>query len=343
MATDRQLYELHCAGQTYTQIANDLSLSVCSVRSRVSRYRRKHFDSIQTAAPTCFTISPEDRPAFAQVNYVKATPKAAGDALILSDIHVPTTDWHLLHLACAFARRHMPAGKRRLCLIGDLFNFDALGKHDTIMPQTSIEDEMKVAEYTLAYMLDTFDMIDFVMGNHDDRFMRHMHGQLTADRFSKMLTRIDYGARLKFYGVYQMWLMSGGVSWRLTHQRPYSVYVGAVADELARKYQTNIVTTHEHHVGVGRTRDNRYTWIANGSLMDYESAYYVGGRDTKGLVMKQGFTFIRDGVGHLLTPYPTMTDWSLWGMQADAQMAIASAQARVDRMTGHKVLEEMEA
>jgi hypothetical protein len=35
-----------------------------------------------------------------------------------------------------------------------------------------------------------------------------------------------------------------------------------------------------------------------------------------------------------------MTDWGLWGMQAEAQMAIASAQARIDRMTGQWALEE---
>lgn len=55
--------------------------------------------------------------------------------------------------------------------------------------------------------------------------------------------------------------------------------------------------------------------------------------DSTSGVMCNGFTYLNNGVGHLLTPYDTMTDWDMWGLGAVALPAIEAAKLKMERLT----------
>ena len=110
--------------------------------------------------------------------------------------------------------------------------------------------------------------------------------------------------------------------WRATHQLNYSRLKGRVGDDLAQKFQCNIITHHQHHTGKIMDRYGRYVIIDNGGLHASEMMAYVGLRDSTIPVMTKGFTVIQGGVGELVTPYPAFTDMSRW--LAPAQLARAA-------------------
>jgi len=246
---------------------------------------------------------------------------------------MPTGDWPMIELKIKFGEKHLPKGNRRSACVGDLVNFDVLSQYDHLIKPFSVEDELSYAEGLLEYMFAVYDTIYMELGNHDHRFLKQLGGDFGTTRLGRMFSRqIDTG-RLVFTRKSQMVVISAGQLWRLTHQRAYSRNKGIVANKLAQKHLSNMVTHHEHHVNISRDEWNRWTTINNGALVDYEKLPYVMLADSPAPVMCSGFTYIHNGTGHLLTPYPTLTDWSMWGMENAALPAIEAAKAKMERLT----------
>lgn len=312
MATDAQLLEARKRGKKYSEIADFFGLSVDSVRSRVYRAQRATIIPFEDVGGGLFSII---RARQLDVPPIRLMPMVDADEIIVSgDWHVPTTDWRYLEVMCRFAEKHMRRGHRKLALVGDLFNFDGISKYEHVTPPYSLEHELSAAETTIDYVMRTFDTVYLAMGNHDERFTRLLSGALGVERLVKLFSRHMERGRLVATDLRQMETTSGGVHWRLTHQRNYSKNKGIVAARLCLKHQTNIITHHEHHVGVGRDDFNRYTWVNNGMMADAEKMRYVMHSDSTSNVMCKGFTFLRNGTAHLLTPYATITDWDMWKM-----------------------------
>lgn len=328
MASDQQLLAEYIRHKDYKTVAAMFSLSVDGVRGRVGRAIRAQEERVAESRPlTMFGQELPKIPRYDEVPYFR------GDTIVTGDWHVPTTEWALLELMAKFANKHMPAGQRNIMLVGDLFNFDMLSKYEQIVNSYSLKTELAYAEAVIDYMLKAVDTLTFTLGNHDERFLKKFQGALDATTFGKMISKHIYTGKLRISTKSQAMVISGGQVWRVTHQRNYSKIKGRVGSDIAIKHQVNTVTHHEHHVAVIRDTFNRYTIVNNGMLGDYEKMGYVMLTDSTSGVMCSGFTFIRNGVANLLTPYPTMTDWSLWGMEVDALPVIEAAAARMERLT----------
>lgn len=244
-------------------------------------------------------------------------PMISTDSLIVTgDWHVPTSNWHFLETMCQFAVRNMRKGQRRMALVGDLFNFDGLSRYDHTSAPHSIGLEIDAAETVIDYCLTVFDEIYFAMGNHDQRFTKFLAGSFGVERLVRLFTQHIKAGRFKATDLRQMETVNGGIHYRMTHQRNYSRNKGIVVSQLCLKYQTNVIGHHQHSVGLGRDVYNRYTWIDNGMMADYRKMSYVMESDSTSPVMCTGFTFLRNGTAHLLTPYRTITDWDAWKMGA---------------------------
>lgn len=306
-------------GLSDSEIAREMGYAtvhgVRAMRSRAGLRRERKGDVIIEDAPPprgLFNLITEKR---LDVPKIKLMPMVhANEMIVTGDWHVPTSNWDYLETMCQFGARHMKKGARRLALVGDLFNFDAISKYDNVSPPVSVNHELNAAETTLDYVMDVFDEVYFTMGNHDQRFTKLMAGTFGVERLQRLFVKHLESGRFKATDLRQMETRSGGVDWRLTHQHNYSRNKGIVAQQLCLKFQTNIISHHEHHVGSGRDVYNRYTWINNGMMGDYEKMPYVMDADSISPVMCNGFTFLRNGTGHLLTPYPSMTDWDMWGL-----------------------------
>ena len=333
MATDKQLYEAHREGWTYAQIAERFDQTESGVRGRVGRYVRKYIlDGEPDSTPFPIMVGSGQRRHQLVPRYA-SMPIIYGDMDVGGDYHMPTGDWAMIELKIRFGEKHLPKGNRRSGLLGDLVNFDLLSQYDHLIKPYSNEDELAFAEGLLEFMFSVYDEIYFELGNHDHRFLKQLGGDFGTTRLGRMFSRqIDTG-RLIFTRKSQMIVVSAGQVWRLTHQRAYSRTKGVVANKLAQKHLSNMVTHHEHHVNISRDEWNRFTTVNNGMLGDYEKMPYVMLVDSPSAVMCTSFTFIRKGTAHLLTPYPTLTDWSMWGMENQALKAIESAKAKMERLT----------
>lgn len=324
MATDAQLLTAYQRTGNHAAVAREFGLSEAGVRGRVSREQRRKREAAEAySSRGLFAIVTARK---LDVPKITLMPMIEADELVVTgDWHVPTANWEFMDTMCEFGTRHMRRGKRVLAIVGDLFNFDGLSKYEHTSSPYSLEHELSAAETTLDYVMRVYDRVYFGMGNHDERFTKMLSGALGIDRLLNMFTRHLQAGKLIATDLRQMETVSGGVHWRLTHQRNYSKNKGIVAARLCLKHQTNVISHHEHHVGIGRDDFDRYTWINNGMLGDADKMRYVRGTDSTANEMCTGFTFLRGGTGHLLTPYPTITDWDMWRMGNQVSNILRSA------------------
>jgi predicted phosphodiesterase len=313
-----QMRTLREDGKTFTQIAQAVGYaSADTARGVYHRYLRER--GLVNALPDWVG----KRDLFLQ--RYDGIPILEGDWLVLSDIHFPTTRWSLLDLALKFGVKHMKRGKRRVLLLGDVVNFDAVSTHPHVTKPFPLSAELDMAADFLQELLKAYDQIVYVMGNHEDRLLKALSGAIYDHHFTTLLTRGLKSTKLTAALTTKARIRSAGVLWHCTHQRNYSILKNRVAAELALKVQANVVSAHQHHVSVGRDKFNRYTTIDCGGLFDQRYMAYAERTDSTAPTMCNGFVFIRSGTGHLLTPYPSLTDWSLWQMEADADAAVADA------------------
>ena len=333
--TDKELYHMALL-LDYADIANRTALNVDSIRGRVSRYGKRigirKDDGVPASIIELGTVPV--LPKFNAVPYVDTDT-----VLVVGDVHIPATDWLFLELAVKFAEKHMRKGSRTLCIVGDLLNFDAMSKYPHIVAPVGAPDELRAVNVILQYLFKTFDHIVYSMGNHDHRFHKFFSGAFGLIELRALMTASIDAGKLRMVNQTQQIVKHGDIIWRLTHQQNYSKIKGRVADNLAMKHLSNVITHHEHHVNISRDSYNRHTTINNGMIGDNEKMAYVQLVDSTSNVMCNGFAFVRNGTGHLLTPYPTMTDWDMWGLGAAALPAIGAAEARMQRLTQPNVLE----
>lgn len=232
-----------------------------------------------------------------------------GDWIAIGDVHLPTTNYLFASMMLDVAR-HL--GIKNLLIAGDLLNMDAFSKFDHLVPPPGFEAEVTPAIDFIAECSGWFDQMKMILGNHEHRLLKTTRGNFKAEWFGNILDAANGKLEVSPYSHVE--LTSGGEHWRLTHQRNYSRMNGRVANDLAQKYQCNIVTFHQHHVTKRRDTWNRYTLIDGGGLFDYEKMAYVMLTDSTSAVMANGFVVIQDGVGEVVTPYPSYTDLERYGL-----------------------------
>lgn len=231
-------------------------------------------------------------------------PHLTGDWVVCGDLHLPTTDFALAERMLETARE---LDMRRLLIVGDLCNFEAFSKFEHLVPPPDFETEVRVAVRLITRFAEHFEEMVLVLGNHEHRLLRRSNGNLTATMLGHILSAA--GGKLRVSPYSHAIIESGGQVWRATHQRNYSRIKGRLADQLAQKYQSNVLSFHQHHVAVQRDSWNRYTIIDAGGLHDDSKMAYVKLTDSNMPVMARGFVLLVSGVGHLFTPYPTLTNW----------------------------------
>lgn len=223
---------------------------------------------------------PLQEPPEARGDYYDAYPVYIQDeALVFGDVHTPTHNAAGIKRLCEFARLHLERPRVGFN-VGDFMNGDVDSVHDPNGDEPSRRDELRLVAEVIHYLLETFDMLVMTPGNHlRKRFYKTLRSDIDPDQMVRLIT---------------------------------------LGDELAQRYQTNIVTFHQHHSAVGRDRFDRYTIIDCGGLHDHKRMGYVHLVPSARNVPNSGFVYLQHGTGHLLTPYRTMTRWDSWGLEESA-------------------------
>lgn len=230
------------------------------------------------------------------------------ECMIIGDVHLPTLDLDMFAKMLQVADKHL-AKPRTLIIAGDLINNDAFSNYDPDSPPPTFDSETKAARAFLADCLEIFDGIYYFLGNHERRTQKRTKGAITPEMLADLINVDDTRIRTSRYG----WVNvdCAGVPYRITHARNYSINQLNVADKLAIKYKRHIISHHEHHTAIGRTRYGGYVIVNNGGLFNRDALEYTLLDDSTSAVMKPGFTMLKNGTPYLFGEHP-LTDWTMW-------------------------------
>ena len=111
----------------------------------------------------------------------------AGDFMVCNDVHIPATNWAFADRMIDVAEAHLPR-PRKLIIAGDLINGDAMSHWADLVLCTPLADELDYARQFLHHLSGTFAEIYVIRGNHENRLILGMKGQLHAPQFWSMFT-----------------------------------------------------------------------------------------------------------------------------------------------------------
>lgn len=310
MPSDKLLLAEHRAGLNYRALAQKYRLNHDSVRGRISREMRKHIEP-----PTFSFTGDEDPPPGAQPVYDGHLRIHADELMIAGDLHIPSTNFPLVQSMIDVAARHMTE-PRSLLICGDLSNGDQDTHHAPLAPTISRQNELRQLEALMGWLLLTFDTIYLTPGNHlRHRLMNALKADIGADQVVRLFVPPEHLRRVTFSWYDEVHVSSGGEDYVVAHQYQYRQTKLSIANDLAQKYQKNVICFHQHHTAIGRDKYNHHTIIDCGGLHDQTMMGYVNLVPSTLPRMNNGFVYLRDGTANLLTPYRTFTDWRLWGVK----------------------------
>lgn len=288
MPSDRELFEAHRAhGWDYRTLADIYDLSADSVRGRVGRYRRQH---VQTRLER-----EQGRPLLLP----------PGEYVITGDYQIDTHDAHFVERMLAVSAQL--ARPRALIIAGDFINADAFSTYDSDVGLSPFGDEVEAGRAVFARLLSVFGRVVWLMGNHERRVGKRTR---TALQPRHLWALLSYDPRVEVSPWGHCVIENpDGHDWRITHGSDYSINQLTVADQMAQKYQQNIISHHEHHLAIGWDRYKRYVIVNNGGLFEQANMPYVVLDDSKRPAMQNGFTVLSWGYPTVYGPEP-FTNWA---------------------------------
>lgn len=187
------------------------------------------------------------------------------------DLHLPLHDKELVEMAI----KHALLNKvKRLYLGGDALNLgwasSFIGATDSDPEDT--EREFKVCEDVFRTLLDVYDEIYLIGGNHDQgRWEKIIGGKIGFERMLKMVLGDYVVLNITTTGRRYMTVDTPSGIWRISHQagKGRKRQLSAV-EELASILQQNVAIGHQHYLGQCIERTGKY-WSVDGGCMCNES------------------------------------------------------------------------
>jgi hypothetical protein len=234
---------------------------------------------------------------------------------IVFDTHSPLLNIPFFHALIQHMRWHRSKGNKvNLFHGGDVQDNSALSRHPKTKVQMLMERQFNVTRAMITSLFQVIDDSYFVRGNHDDWFARLVDGTLgMGDYWSLLFSGLDKH-KVNHIDDTKLILHNCGSLWRISHSINYSTIAGRNANRLANKFDSNIITGHEHSLAVLRDDNNRNTVIACGMMADYALMNYVHDYDTKHNIMKNAYVVVQNGTFEIMTPYPDWQDWQKYGV-----------------------------
>ena len=230
-----------------------------------------------------------------------------GDALVLPDPEFPFhhARWinQCVELAAAWGITH-------LNIAGDMLHLNSLAAFE---PPWSEEDlaeyassnfalEIRVARKQIKELVDAFDSVDLIMGNHEGRMLRALESVFSPEMLLRLLS-IDTG-KIRTAPYYYSTIISNGEPFLIEHPKNTSKYSPGY---LADKYQSHVLMAHSHKVGMAPSKSGRWYGWHIGCCVDENRLAYAAQRHNAGDPHKLGAAIIRNGVAYVL--YDGWVDW----------------------------------
>lgn len=232
------------------------------------------------------------------VNFLRLT----GDAISVSDVHVPFWDKRLLSYMLETAKKFVI---KQLVINGDWLNMDSFSHWVTgFRGRKETETELLSASYYLVQCLKVFKKIYITSGNHEDRLFKILEGQIPHHTFLKMITDDDRVIKSDYS------YCDLGDTIRIVHPKNYGDRGGVVPTDLADKYEKHIISGHNHQWGIQVSKNGKWLGIDQGMGGDPEKIEYHQKSITRNRTWQQGFTLIKN---YIPTPLNLRhTNWKLF-------------------------------
>lgn len=277
--------QLASKGMSNRAIARTLKVDEKTVRNGLKRFGYKR---------NLVPLDLADRFAF---NLDKPITVSTGDSpvAITADWHIPLYDpGYVNH----FIEEAQKAEAKTLVIGGDFFNFDALSQYWPKQQEAGLEMELAEGQAVMRVLLETFDKIIYVWGNHDAR----LHKALGFAIQFKEAMRLVFGSlgtealdRVQFTNLDHVWVkQNDGREWYVCHPQSYNRLPLSTARAMAAKLNTNIITAHAHHCAIGYALNGTDIVCEIGGLFDRHKTSYLQ-RTTTHPTWVQGFAILKEG------------------------------------------------
>lgn len=290
---DPKVYARFAEAESNRQIADRFGVNESTVRRALNSvdYQR---GLLPTEGPSW-----EDR-----FKIVLDTPLThVGDIMITADWHIPLFDPAYVNEMIRTARAESLG---TLCIAGDFFNFDALSAYSPKQDSAGLENELEEAVAVMRVLLETFDNIYFLWGNHDARMHTALGFKLQFSTAMKQCFGIlgdELLERITFTNLDHMWIEDGlgGTPWYVCHPQNYTRTALSSAVRLASKVNANVITAHSHHCAVGYGIDGEKVVAEAGGLFDRTKTAYLQ-RSTTFPTWVQGYAWLKNGKLNVTSP-----------------------------------------
>lgn len=246
-----------------------------------------------------------DRPELYDWSLPKEWEFEWDDFMVVGDVQLPTTDYDFATLPAVVAKKHLRK-PRRLIIAGDLYNMDAWSSYPNVIPTPSWDQEREAARNLLTLYAQVFDEMWMISGNHERRILEKLEGQYGLN---DVLAASLPSGKVKATVLDRCMVKTSQGVYTVCHGDNYSRKALNNADEYAQKFQSHIISHHEHHAAFGMDRYDRYFIVNNGGLFDQKKMGYVQLKTNTCANMSNAFTMVKGGFPYLFGKF---TDWKRW-------------------------------
>lgn len=263
-------------------------------------------------------------------------PRITGDAVVMGDLHIPLHHSGHINRCIEFAHEH---GIKQCVLGGDVLDLHALSRwpddaeaeaHKTISAAAEdrllevaralpakhasvitaviaeltrapadIADEIVEARKVLTALAKNFDVVWWLMGNHENRAFRRLEKSLPASDIAVLFSG-GAGAKIRTTPFYHAEIDSAGVRYRVTH--PKQAGKGS-SKRLVPIHGMNIIQFHNHHFSVQSDPSGQWLAIEPGMSADPMRIDYDKQRDSAVDTHVVGAVAVVDGRVRLLNQW----------------------------------------
>lgn len=248
------------------EAARRLGVDESSVRRAVKRFDKEYGYLVDTV------IAEQFREELEKPLIIEAYDESWA---VTADWHSPLTDMELVNTFLTTCRR---MNVKNLIINGDFFNGDALSKYMPKQANAGLEIELIHANYLMGKLLETFETIVFLKGNHDYRYVVGRDYSISfadamRDAFSPLGDAVD---RIVFTNLDHCYIESYSGRYYVCHPKSYSQIPGTTALKLSQKFNDcHIITGHSHHCAMMYTKDGERLAVEIGGFFDAEQTQYL--------------------------------------------------------------------
>lgn len=173
---------------------------------------------------------------------------------------------------------------------------ELIQKHAPETNDDTVGEEIKISRRELVKLSQIFKRIDYVLGNHDGRFLSALNSPLFPQNLLDFVKLDDPAWRIACF--YFSFLHSGGRTFRIEHPKSAAKNT---AVRLADKYECSILMGHSHFLDFRMSTSGRHYACQMGAVVDERRLPYAAQRSVNSDTHALGSVLVRDGVPWLLT------------------------------------------